>query len=275
MFDIDFPPASTTSKLSACPTEKIPQTTDWIYQDFLSTVLTGDHATATLLPPFTRLFPHEQSNLPYYKEQVLEQQHSLFKHLHHYRDNEEEEEEEEEEDHFTVSSIHSDDDTDLDASDSEDPSETTGRRPTSVWDDDSILEETIPPVLIESNISSSASSSTCTFTSTTSTTTTKEGPSTVHGKVLPDKNDHVLCTTHVTKRKSNSSLHSFKSMMNDVLFPRHKKSKTSHPVVVVAAAASSSPVTQEHPPYALKKKSAPMAKTMSRKLFYYLKHHRA
>ncbi|KAI8387512.1 hypothetical protein BD560DRAFT_382742 [Blakeslea trispora] len=34
-----FPPASTTSKLSACPSTKIPQTADWILQDFFSNKL--------------------------------------------------------------------------------------------------------------------------------------------------------------------------------------------------------------------------------------------
>ncbi|OBZ81503.1 hypothetical protein A0J61_10448 [Choanephora cucurbitarum] len=36
-------PSSTPSKLSACPSTKIPQTTDWILQDFYDTQLQGHH----------------------------------------------------------------------------------------------------------------------------------------------------------------------------------------------------------------------------------------
>lgn len=39
---IHFPPASNHSKLSACPTTKLPQGTDWIYQDFFSQMLHED-----------------------------------------------------------------------------------------------------------------------------------------------------------------------------------------------------------------------------------------
>ncbi|KAL9557700.1 hypothetical protein MBANPS3_001247 [Mucor bainieri] len=56
---ITFPSASNMSKLSACPTTKLPQATDWIFQDFFNTMLNGDD----LLTPsiqIAELFPQEK-----------------------------------------------------------------------------------------------------------------------------------------------------------------------------------------------------------------------
>lgn len=47
---IHFPSASNQSKLSACPTTKVPQGTDWIYQDFFNQMLNNDNSIQQIFP---------------------------------------------------------------------------------------------------------------------------------------------------------------------------------------------------------------------------------
>lgn len=59
---IQFPSASSQSKLSACPTTKLPEATDWIYQDFFNTMLnTSEYKN--LLPSIrlSQLYSHDLS----------------------------------------------------------------------------------------------------------------------------------------------------------------------------------------------------------------------
>lgn len=62
--DIQFPAASDTSKLSANPTTKIPQATDWIFQDFFTTMLEYNNNHKSLaMPDIFTYDPIERSHL--------------------------------------------------------------------------------------------------------------------------------------------------------------------------------------------------------------------
>lgn len=111
-----FPPVSKESKLSASPTIKIPQSTDWIFQDFFDTMIHGD--------PVNELSPSIQISELFPRESMLEspyEKHSfLLANLH---------------EAYTEFSLPSEDD--------------------QQYDNDMSLEDlSSPPVLIESNISS-------------------------------------------------------------------------------------------------------------------------
>jgi hypothetical protein len=55
MSTIEFPSASQVSKLSSNPTSKVPQSTDWVFQDFFNSMLDYHHGIA--MPP--DVFPNE------------------------------------------------------------------------------------------------------------------------------------------------------------------------------------------------------------------------
>lgn len=59
---ITFPSASNQSKLSACPTTKIPQATDWIFQDFFHTMMMDGNQDQHVSPSIqiSELFPQEK-----------------------------------------------------------------------------------------------------------------------------------------------------------------------------------------------------------------------
>lgn len=66
---IYFPSASNQSKLSACPTTKVPQSRDWIYQDIFNTMLhTSDYQK---LSPTVKLFPSNKDRMSYQVSQTF------------------------------------------------------------------------------------------------------------------------------------------------------------------------------------------------------------
>lgn len=66
---IYFPSASNQSKLSACPTTKVPQSRDWIYQDIFNTMLhTSDYQK---LSPNVELFPSGKDRMSYQVSQTF------------------------------------------------------------------------------------------------------------------------------------------------------------------------------------------------------------
>ncbi|GAA5816827.1 hypothetical protein MFLAVUS_010361 [Mucor flavus] len=66
---IYFPSASKQSKLSACPTTKLPQSRDWIYQDIFNTLLhTSDYQK---LSPHVDLFPSNKDRMSYQVSQTF------------------------------------------------------------------------------------------------------------------------------------------------------------------------------------------------------------
>ncbi|CAO3652633.1 unnamed protein product [Mucor hiemalis] len=67
---IQFPSASNQSKLSACPTTKLPEATDWIYQDFFNTMLnTNEYKNHLPSIRLSKLYPQDVS---YYKNVIPE-----------------------------------------------------------------------------------------------------------------------------------------------------------------------------------------------------------
>jgi hypothetical protein len=83
-----FPSASTQSKLSACPTTKIPQAADWIFQDFFDAMMDSNQVPSIQV---SELFPQEKYFPGVYSDECPDLDSSMS----------EEEEEEEEEDYST------------------------------------------------------------------------------------------------------------------------------------------------------------------------------
>ncbi|CEP19036.1 hypothetical protein [Parasitella parasitica] len=205
---IIFPSASIMSKLAACPTTKLPETTDWIFQDFFNTMLSGEDLLTTS-SQMAELLPQEKltdATLLDLLESAISDESSESWH---------------------DSKIHTTDDQ-LSLPDLEDMSSRSSNSDEEEDNDDDMVMikehyhgvtfhldltkfSNIAPVLIESTISS------CTTMSSEEAKSFRQQP-------LYVKNISINQT--LTKRKSTSSFSSFKSFMS--VFHSPKKSKLNH-----------------------------------------------
>ncbi|KAF1807435.1 hypothetical protein V8B55DRAFT_1465708 [Mucor lusitanicus] len=212
---ITFPSASNMSKLSACPTTKLPQATDWIFQDFFNTMLNGDD----LLTPsiqIAELFPQEKLteatfNLlqSTFSDDCYEAWHDNNQSCTTMTD-----------DHISLpdledpaknsscSIMNSSDDEDEDEDEEDQDLDMLENQIHGVTFQSDLLQlSNVAPVLIESTISSCTTMSSVSFRQSMDTT------------------NHSI-NQKLTKRKSTSSFSSFKSFMSVFHIP--KKSKLDH-----------------------------------------------
>jgi hypothetical protein len=268
---IKFPSASSKSKLSACPTTKVPQAIDWIYQDFFNTMLAdNDEHGYVYLPPsvqISELYPTEKymQTSNGHKQQNMSYQHYLsytsFSEALHVVvephsstawDNNIDY-------HFCPTSP--DDQAslpDLDNTKSGDEEEEDEVEEDSVVDPIGILADfselvNVAPVLIESTISS------C-------TTSTEDAMSFRDDTIINDTTEAMIVQNSsinqsiLKKRKSTSSFSSLKSFMNVFNSISNKRSKLDHhPLSTATNTATPS------------SKKGSVSSTLSKKILRYFK----
>ncbi|KAI8084364.1 uncharacterized protein B0P05DRAFT_36297 [Gilbertella persicaria] len=199
-----FPSASPASKLSACPSTKIPQATDWIFQDFFSTMLDG---TASPSVKISELFPHEPllhgKQVPFQAYQKTFSDDLIAS-------------------WFEYSNVVSVEDDEEYYEDTPDLDNTKSSDEEDEGDEEFVQYVNMAPVLIESGISSCVTSTEQHPAVAKITTSREQSPS----KTVEQNTNASHLNQMLKKRKSTSSFSSLKSFMN--VFHNNKKSKMNH-----------------------------------------------
>lgn len=258
---ITFPSASNMSKLSACPTTKLPQATDWIFQDFFNTMLNGDDL---LIPSIqiAELFPQEKLtdatfNLlqSTFSDDCYEAWHDNNQSCTTMAD-----------DHISLPDLeettkNSSSSIMISSDDEEDDDEEEENQELDMLEDhihgvtfqsDLLQLSNVAPVLIESTISSCTTVSSVSFRQSMDTAS-------------------ISVNQALTKRKSTSSFSSFKSFMSVFHIP--KKSKLDHDYPSMSA----SPVPAPTPAMTMvvlggqQKKPSPVSSSFSKRFLKYFK----
>ena len=212
MASINFPSASKISKLSACPTTKIPQGTDWIYQDIFNTVIDTTNS------PSIQLYSRCDEKASFSEALFQVSNDEVSNHWDNCID-------------YTycptsMTSSMTMDEMSLPSLDSGDEEEDEFN---SMLDEsDFSLYMNVAPVLIESNISS------C-------TTSTEDAMSFRHNSSTIATTEPSLTLQTLNKRKSSSSIRSLKSLMN--LFANHKKQKLNEETAVITTSGKRRSIT--------------------------------
>jgi hypothetical protein len=269
---IKFPSASNTSKLSACPTTKVPQASDWIYQDFFNSMLNNSsHEYRQPIHQIPNLILNEKFSYNNAKEEYMPYQHYLSEttfsealHVvvepqHHTWDN-------------TIdyhvcptsssSSLTTTDDLLPDLDEEEEDEE-----------DDSVVDDqvapsssdfahyTAAPVLIESTISS------CTTSTEDAMSFRKDNGIIAEESIITIEvvqQNTINNQSLIKKRKSTSSFSSLKSFMNVFNTLSHKKSKLDHPSFTTTTSVTSTPIVNTS-------KTKSMSNSLSKKFLKYFK----
>ncbi|KAG2206170.1 hypothetical protein INT46_007165 [Mucor plumbeus] len=252
---IKFPSASNMSKLSACPTTKLPQATDWIFQDFFDTMLNGDD----LLTPSTQiaeLFPQEKLteatfNLlqSTFSDDCYEEWHNNNKNTCTTMTDDQLSLPDLEDNSKNSSNISSSDEEEEEEQvDDQDITRMKDHNNSVTFQSDLTELSNVAPVLIESTISS------C---------TTMSSEDAMSFRQSIDTNNISLNQT-LAKRKSTSSFSSLKSFMS--VFHTNKKSKLTHYYSSTPCTSSTVMVLGGH-----QQKSSSMTSSFSRKFLKYFK----
>lgn len=258
---ITFPSASKMSKLSACPTTKLPQATDWIFQDFFNTMLNGDD----LLTPSTQiaeLFPQEKLteatfNLlqSTFSDDCYEEWHSNNKNICTTMTDDQLSLPDLEDNSKSSSSIISSDDDDDDEEEEEEE---------QIDDQDGMMmEDHNNGVIFQSDLAEVSNVAPVLIESTISSCTTMSSEDAMSFRQSIDTNN-ISLNQILTKRKSTSSFSSLKSFMS--VFHTNKKPKLDHYYPSTPCTSSTAMVLGGQ-----QKKSSSMTSSFSRKFLKYFK----